>query len=197
MKNIIYKPWIGEKYNKSELGKLLILGDSHYFLDDEDEKDYPDFTNKIIKDLKNCNYPFYRKIGKFFNEENILEIWDKVAFANAIQVPFRDAKQKPTDEDLETVENAVKEYLKLTNPDKLIVFSSRVWNQGLPPSINWINKVDEIQDKEFNVTLNVYKFAYSKNKFCYGTGLYHPSYPKFKMNDYKNVIKKFIDKEFK
>ena len=112
MKNIIYKPWIGEKYNESELGKILILGDSHYFLGDEDEKDFPDFTNEIIKDLKNCNYPFYRKIGKFFNEENILEIWDKVAFANAIQVPFRDAKQKPTDEDLETVENAVVREIK-------------------------------------------------------------------------------------
>lgn len=37
MKNILFNPWIGENYGKSELGKLLIIGDSHYFLNNEDE----------------------------------------------------------------------------------------------------------------------------------------------------------------
>ncbi len=193
MKNIIFKPWKGKNYGQTELGRLLIIGDSHYFLNDESASDFPEFTNDIIGDLENLNFKIYINIGKIFNADDELEIWDKVAFANAIQVPFRDPYQKPTQEDFDTVEPAIQEYLNILKPDKMIVFSKRVWNDGLKSDINWGEHVGDIEEN--NKKSTVWKFNY-ENGFCHGIGINHASSRGFSPQNWKPLIDKFLNEQY-
>lgn len=193
MKNIIFKPWKGKNYGQTELGRLLIIGDSHYFLNDESASDFPEFTNDIIGDLENLNFKIYKNIGKIFNADDELEIWDKVAFANAIQVPFRDPYQKPTQEDFDTVEPAIQEYLNILKPDKMIVFSKRVWNDGLKSDINWGEHVGDIEEN--NKKSTVWKFNY-ENGFCHGIGINHASSRGFSPQNWKPLIDKFLNVQY-
>lgn len=85
MNNILFKPWEGHNFGKSELGRLLIIGDSHYFLNDEDESVFENFTIDIIGEAGDYYVKFLNKISEIFEYDNPKEFWSNVAFANAIQ----------------------------------------------------------------------------------------------------------------
>ena len=191
--SIIYKPWIGKNYGKSDYGKLLIIGDSHYFLNDEDESVFPNFTIDIVSELEDKNFNFYRKIGNIFNTDKNTEIWDNVAFANAIQTPFRSSDQIPTDVDFKTVEPAILSYLNIVQPTRMIVFSQRVWENGLPTDISWGEFVETLSTN--NKSATVWKFNYD-NGVCFGLGVHHPSYMKFKSDEWKPIIDLFLTKDY-
>lgn len=193
-KNYVFKPWIPENYGKTNLGKLFIVGDSHYIK--HDEKDLPNFTIDIISEMG--DYPpfkFFRELGKSFNTEDYSEIYSKAAFANAIQVGMLEADQKPSEEDFKTVEPAIKEYLEELQPDRMIVFSKRVWENGLPNEISWGEHVDTISIEDYKLSATVWKFNYSTG-FCYGIGVYHPSYPGFNSAKMKLLIDKFLATDY-
>lgn len=195
MKNIKFKPWIGKDYGKSELGRLLIVGDSHYFLGGEEDSVFPNWTEDIVGDLENTNFRIFKNIGMVFNPNNDLELWPKVAFANAIQSDFRSSDQKPTYEDFKTVEPAIQEYLNIAKPSKIIVFSKRVWENGLSNDINWGEYIGEIEDAEFQKKSTLWKFNYDGG-FCHGIGVNHPSSPGFSSDNWRPLINKFLEQRF-
>lgn len=196
MSNLIFQPWIGLNYGKTELGKLLIVGESHYFY--HDETDYANFTKKMIQGLGTLSdNDFYIKVGKIFNPKDYLEIWSKIAFVNAIQYPFEESRELVTKEQYKTVEPALREYLDLTMPSKMIVCSKRVWDNGLPGNITWGNYIETLHDEEHDRSGTVWKFEYT-NGHCYGIGIHHTSStrPYFRPEEWKPLVTKFLNKTY-
>ena len=95
MAHLTYQPWIGKNYGKSELGKLLIIGDSHYFNSDE-SNDLSNFIKAQIAELDDLSSNFHDTVLNLFGHEKHSEFWSKVAFANSIQSAFTSANQVPT-----------------------------------------------------------------------------------------------------
>lgn len=195
MNNILFKPWEGHNFGKSELGRLLIIGDSHYFLNNEDESVFENFTIDIIGEAGDYYIKFLNKISEIFEYDNPKEFWSNVAFANAIQSAFRGSDQKPTEDDFKTVEPAIQEYLKMIKPDKIIVFSKRVWEEGLKNDIDWGEYVDSIKDEKYGKESTVWKFNY-EGGFCHGIGVNHPSSRGFSPAQWNPLITKFLENNY-
>ena len=184
MSNITYKPWIGKKYGKSKYGKLLIIGDSHYFKNSVPEN-LSEFTCNQIAELDIISSNFHRSILRTFGHNKHQDFWENVAFANAIQSPFSFAAQEPTDREKDMAEQAFKEYLSLTTPDKVIVFSSRLWEHFFNKP-GWGNHYDKIDNR-----WNVRELEYNGGK-CKALGIYHPSARKYDSMYFSEVIKSFM-----
>jgi hypothetical protein len=196
MSGLLFHPWIGPDYGNSNFGRLLIIGESHYFL--LDEPDYLGYTARVVSSLGGPgDNNFFIKVGQVFHPEDHIDIWPKIAFANAIQFPYKEIRATPTKTQLETIEPAIQEYLNLTRPDKMIVFSYTVWNTGLPGTIKWGKQVDFLHDRKFDRKGTVWKFNYSSG-VCYGLGVHHPSSinPPFKPEEWRPLIDQFLEKDF-
>lgn len=193
-KNYIFKPHIPDNFGDSDLGRLLIIGDSHYIK--HDEKDLANFTKDIIAELGEYRPArFFKEVGKVFNKENYLEIYSKAAFANAIQASMKLPDQKPSSDDYKTVEPAIKAYLEEIKPTKMVVFSKRVWENGLPSDISWGKYVENITDESTKYSSTVWKFTYSTG-ICYAIGVYHPSYHGFHTDKMKSLLHIFFSRDY-
>ena len=185
--NITYKPWIGKNYGNSELGKLLIIGDSHYF-NYGLPNNLSDFTVEKIKELRIISANFYDKVDAILNQGGKHDIWDKIAFANAVQTPFSSADQKPTKDDLDTAKIAFREYLDMTKPEKVIVFSSRVWEHCFNDEVNiWGKHLEKIDNR-----WNIRELEYIDGT-CKAIGLHHPSTPGFDKSKFQKVVSEFLN----
>ena len=185
--NITYKPWIGKNYGNSELGKLLIIGDSHYF-NYGLPNNLSDFTVEKIKELRIISANFYDKVDAILNQGGKHDIWDKIAFANAVQTPFSSADQKPTKDDLDTAKIAFREYLDMTKPEKVIVFSSRVWEHCFNDEVNiWGKHLEKIDNR-----WNIRELEYTGGT-CKAIGLHHPSTPGFDKSKFQKVVSGFLN----
>lgn len=196
MNNIIFKPWIGKNYGKSSLGKLLIIGESHY--DRNGLTDFADFTIEILSELSgSSDNNFFIEVGKLFNPENHLEVWANVAFANAIQNVYPQSRSPKNSQQIKTIAPAIKEYLKITKPDKMLVCSSLVWNQGLPSSIEWGEYVSSIDDEIHMKKSTIWKFE-TGDKPCLAMGIHHPgsTNPKFKVSEWSPLVWKFLNNRY-
>ncbi len=198
MNSLLFEPWIGPEYGQSKYGRLLIVGESHYFL--RPEYDYLNYTKKVIGGLGNSKEEdnnFYIKVGKIFKPDNYLDIWPKVAFANAIQYPYQQSRADILPEHYKTVEPAIREYLERTRPSKMIVFSMGIWRDGLPPVITWGNPIENLEDPIFKRRSNVWKFEY-KDGACYGIGVHHPSsiQPPFNPDEWRPLIEAFLKRQY-
>jgi len=194
MNPLLFEPWEGPRYGKTSYGRLLILGDSHYFF--HTETNYASFTQRMIGGLGSAeDNNFYLKVGQVFDPADYRTIWPNVAFANAIQHPFREAQPAVTREHLRTVEPAVRAYLEWTRPSKMIVFSSRVWNRGLPA--RWGKKIETLHDSVFGHRATVWEFDHAGGA-CYGIGVHHPSSrrPPFKPDEWRPLINQFLEKKY-
>ena len=185
MSNITFNPWIGENYGKSEYGKLLIIGDSHYFNNDQ-PKNLADFTKNQIAELDVIASNFHNTIIKVFGHSQHSDFWKNIAFANAIQTPFTFANQNPTIQEKNIAESSFREYLDITKPQKVIIFSSRLWEHFFNKSV-WGNHVGKI-DERWNIRDLDYK-----NGICRAIGIYHPSARGFSNHNFPHVLKDLLN----
>lgn len=196
MSALLFQPWIGNNYGETELGKLLLVGEGHYFY--HNEVDFENYTKKMIGSLgAQGDNEFYIKVGHIFNETDYLDIWDKVAFVNAIQYPFELSRQEISKEQYQTVVPALREYLNIIKPTKMIVFSKRVWDKGLPEGIDWGEYIETLHDDINYRSGTVWKFYYNGG-YCYGIGVHHTSStrPYFKSEEWKPLLNMFLDKHY-
>ncbi|MBS1570792.1 MAG: hypothetical protein JST62_00140 [Bacteroidetes bacterium] len=184
MSKITFDPWIGENYGKSHFGKLLIIGDSHYFTNGL-PTDLKGFTKAKIAELPIISARFYDNIGKVISPDNPLALWDKVAFANAIQEPFTTSDQVPTTAQKDVAKMALKKYIELTKPDKVIVFSSRLWEHFFNTQ-GWGKHLDKIDNR-----WNIRELDYLGGT-CEAIGLHHPSAYEFKVENMRKVVEDFL-----
>lgn len=193
-KNYVFKPWIPEGFGNSDLGRLFIVGDSHYIK--HDEKDLPNFTRDIISELGEYSpAKFLRKLGETFNPENYKDIYSKASFANAIQVGMKEADDIPSQDDYKTVEPAIRLYLDEIKPTRMVIFSKRIWDYGLPSNISWGQYIETLVEEKSKLSATVWKFTY-EDGICFGIGVHHPSYIKYNTQGTKDLLDLFFEKDY-
>ena len=201
MDTIFFEPWVGKNYNNGYLNKkILILGESHYcegygkcngcenfsknkkcyntiegvesFLRYQDGipnshthymNTYTKFTNFFIFDWKDNDFDS-KEVKKFF---------DSVIFYNYVQEAVSSPDEPPTKQMFQNSENGFFEVLRKYNPDIIIVWGGRLWN-NLPKNGRW---GDTILDKDGG------KFYYYNNIPAYC--IPHPASYKLNKENFK------------
>lgn len=187
IQGINYQPWVSDAYKtgNGKFGKLLIIGESHY-LDEEDNSNefiegdnsiqYPSnnhFTSAVVEKFISgeINKNFFQNLGLLFNEGNPHEVWENVAFANAIQVGLPISNSQPNQEAIDTVKSAFMILIENLQPEKVIVCSKRMWEEKwLPEDSGEI--IGSI--KEAGKYSNIWRFDHL-NGSCKAIGICHPS----------------------
>jgi len=103
--------------------------------------------------------------------------------------------ENPTDKHFQTIQPAIRLYLDEIKPNRMVVFSKRAWEKGLPNNITWGNYVETLKDEKSNLSATVWKFNYEEGS-CYGIGLHHPSYKKFNPTNIKSLLNLFLAKDY-
>jgi len=184
MPHLTFSPWIGKNYSQSRYGKLLIIGDSHYF-NNRPPNNLQDFTKAQIAELDDIAGSFHKTILKIFGYNQHADFWENVAFANAVQSAFTSSDQIPTMAEKNKAELAFREYLDILKPKKVIVFSSRLWEHFFNKA-GWGNHVGKINDR-----WNVRDLDYSGGN-CIAIGLHHPSTRGFNVSEFQNIVSEFL-----
>lgn len=184
MSHLTFSPRIGKNYNQSRYGKLLIIGDSHYF-NNGLPKDLAGFTKAQIAELDDIAGSFHKTLLKIFGYEKHSDFWENVAFANAVQSAFTASDQILTVAEKDKAELAFREYLDILKPEKVIVFSSRLWEHFFNKA-GWGNHVGKINNR-----WNVRDLDYSGGR-CKAIGLHHPSTRGFNVSEFQNIVSEFI-----
>jgi len=113
IENLTWYPWIGNNFEMQN-SKLLLIGESHYAEDPEDNSDkkcYNDFLNNkrttigFIEDLDvkdkilgGNTWRFYENTYRALFRTNYIDVkkfWSKVAFYNFIQRPMKSKDERP------------------------------------------------------------------------------------------------------
>ena len=135
-------PWIGKEYFNSE-HRVLIVGESHYLLDEDDENaelikqeaDCPDFTQnvlqtKCIDDKKNTQPTFDNLARCLFGKPKTEGVPKELAFYNFVQRPMESNKERPTSEDMEKGWKVFAELIKILKPTHCIFIGFAAADSG-------------------------------------------------------------------
>lgn len=185
------KPWISDNYNSPnpKFGKILILGESHY---GEPSKDDTNFTINVIEDVltgRVCQgYRYFTMLGRLFNPDDRNDIFNNCAFANLIQEILEAPRVHPTYEQKNNSHIAFWAILKKTNPDKIIVTSSRAWNNWLPDDDDRGSKIDTITVD--GRSSNVWHYEQKGVFKCQAIGIGHPAGRGF--YSWRGVVNEFL-----
>ncbi|MEJ8599044.1 uracil-DNA glycosylase [Riemerella anatipestifer] len=149
MKSTIkFQPFVGKSYHQNPF-KILVLGESHYFGDEDLKAFIEGNTSKIggvtqevvlrFIAYKNGNGSFETWMNTFTRFSNLLsrkklddletvEVWQNLAFYNFVQFPMGGPREAPTTEEFIKSEPAFKEVLKKLQPHLIIFWGHRLWN---------------------------------------------------------------------
>jgi hypothetical protein len=179
--SLTWHPWVGSKYGKSDYGSLLLCGESHY---ESSEYDKNATINEIQRYLEpGATGRFWTMVGKHFNPEDSKSIWENVAFANLVQRPMDDTKERPSEDDFKTIAPAFEALLELKpSPSRVIIFSRLAWD-NLPLEDKKMEplKVDGHEGLRCEYSLN-YGVC---NVLC----IPHPGFNGYK---YRPIVQKFL-----
>jgi len=191
IKGIHFQPWIGKNYEKSIYGKLLLLGESHYFeMKNQDRQDATSIS--VGKHLSGeWKSPFFRKPGKAIDPQDWKNVWHNVAYANLIQEGMQGSKGQPTTVQIATANTAFDLLLKNLKPKKVIVLSKRMWEKWLTGGN--CTHVDDLNENGLRSEVWEYKYLYGK---CLGIGTCHPSARIFSSDQYVPLINKFLSTDY-
>lgn len=185
----IFRPWIGKNFGNSELGKLLILGDSHY--DYGVETEAAGHTIEVVGNDRWVQARFFKNVARLFSKTDFTELRNDVAFANAIQHFMHTPTQKPNTAQLDSAEGAIREYLGTTGATRMVVFSSRVWERLFNKPKDWGRYVETIDANGQKAT--VWELQ-NGSTVCYALGLPHPSAIGWSKEKWHPVLKAFLTK---
>jgi hypothetical protein len=191
MGKVRFLPWIGEHYQQRKWnGSLLILGESHYSVDDEDKY----ITRSLTSDY--CSYkwshPFWTNImqvvsGLHHTEQDRAAFWKTVSFYNYIQESLDKARTAPDGQMWDDAKVPFVEVLNALNPDRIIVLGYRLWD--------WFdfNGKDSGAIVENGIKLNLWSVVRSDGGTTLCGCLKHPS-SGFSSETWAPVVKRFIEK---
>jgi hypothetical protein len=193
--NIKFNPWISENFKNgtSKYGKILIFGESHYGVDNEDDSNFTiDVINEFLDGETYSAYKMYTNIGLLFNENDKLDIWQNCAYSNLIQYFMSDCDDQPQKEQLESIIPAFWNILELVKPEKVIICSKRAWENWMPDSDERCRKIDEVSID--NLFSSIWEYDYSGGK-CKAIGINHPTSIGFSHNKWRPLVQKFINEK--
>jgi len=107
--SLTWYPWIGSNYNINTDAKFLLVGESHYIINENNKFNQSKYdsiiknkktTQLVVKDAINCNglWKFFINTHKAFmgaESFSLTSFWSNVAFYNFIQRPMNNPKDRP------------------------------------------------------------------------------------------------------
>ncbi|WGZ95542.1 MAG: hypothetical protein QJT81_06015 [Candidatus Thiothrix putei] len=160
MKNLTFHPWVGKVYHNGGIfhgRKILILGESHYGADDDEET--VEYTQNVvdwygIQNGDGAGKAFFLKIAVSMLMKNAswdvsdkerIDFWNSVAFYNYIQGFVGDKpRMRPTSPQWEEAKQLFINVLDELKPDFCIAFGFSLC--GALPDLN--RSVQDINDYE-------------------------------------------------
>ena len=135
MNSVHFDPWIGNDYWNGGCfdKKILVLGESHYGQDTGSSK-----TIDLLYDQACSHYTMaaYTNFERALNGcetdcDDRERIWNSVAFYNYVQSCVSKSRKSPKQCQFEESEDAFFEVLEYLEPDVVLVWGSRLW-ENLP-----------------------------------------------------------------
>jgi hypothetical protein len=138
IKSLSWYPWIGTSYENNTDSKFLIIGESHYVINQDDKFNQEKFdkviknkrtTQLVVEEAIECNgrYKFFINASKALMGDASYEfskLWSKVAFYNFIQIPMVTQKGRPKTEDFLKGWETYFEIIKVIKPTHCIFLGS-------------------------------------------------------------------------
>jgi hypothetical protein len=163
MDDVFFRPWIGENYKANGFnfnGKhihILVLGesipcggcgDNECWFDKEDmegKAEWEECRNKIINTVKDFlanPSGTYRRFTNIFmghkcTPEETQMFWDSIVFYEYVQVALEKRGISPKQDQWETGEKPFFEILAEYNPDVIIAWGKRLWDNNMPPKFSF------------------------------------------------------------
>lgn len=130
-RQVFFRPWVGSQYGQSNLGRLLVLGESHYGGDEPS----PNWTIECIQNFASgiWNHRFWTNIGQVITGQKHWEIdrlgfWNSIAFYNYVQeVAAPGPRQSPTEEMFERGARPFSHVISTLQPTHVIALGYRLW----------------------------------------------------------------------
>jgi hypothetical protein len=196
MKNdLFFYPWISDNYKNGsgKFGKLLIIAESHYGIENATEYTTIDVVETVLTNDRSSCYKMFTKLGQTLDpDRNIL--WENCAFSNLIQYRQDKPMVYPKTEHLKDVPLNFYKILDLVKPEKVIVTSKRAWNNWLTQDpIDEYHNCEQLADLTTDnpkVFSEMWQYHY-KGGNCLAIGTSHPSTAGF--SDFTPLIKKFVN----
>jgi hypothetical protein len=178
MKNVFFKPWEGDNYAEGFNGKkILVLGDSHYSENDENE----DFLIGNVEYFLGCKkggphkgymntYTKFTNVllGEKADAKTTIEFWQSIVFYNYVQNIQTGHSISPTGEEYDNSHTAYIEVLEDYQPDLIIVWGWRLWQKIIKYGTEAdFNIIDERKERFY--------FFDIKGKKIPACGIPHPS----------------------
>lgn len=206
MKNIFFSPRIGKDYARGGIfgKKILAVGESHYCgsgcADCGECGKHPecsDFTTKVVnwcldssverEGWMNTYLKFERSlVGKETTPLESKKMWDSIAFYNFLQVAMGGAREAGTNQQYRAAAEPFMQVLEELQPDVLIVWGVRLWNNL--PNRNWTDGPKVAVDG-YEVQNGYYTL--SSGKKVKVVCVYHPSVG-YDWSFWHKVIENFI-----
>lgn len=190
MKNVFFKPWVGEDYPSGGIfGKrILILGEAHLCGGChncgkvENAEECADFTSTNCIDVllsgETASWtPTFRKFERsLVNHPTDLEdsrkIWNSVAFYNYIQRAMDGSRKSPEWVDFRNSEDAFFEVIDELKPDLIIVWGVTRMYDSLPGGDRWCER-EPLEIDGYPVKNSFYRL--SNGNEARVLWVYHPS----------------------
>lgn len=185
MHPLTFAPFVGAFYQKQNF-RILTLGESHYFGEEDMKLFHTDRQNPKIKgitqnvvrqflDYKNGKTAFHRWMNTFTKYANALEnkelsaqecvaTWEKTAFYNFVQTPMTNPRISPSREDFKQSRKAFEQVLNELKPHLIIFWGYRLWENFEKDNYTQQGGMDylEYNDKKYPI------FGYSAS-IIYGS----------------------------
>lgn len=219
LEKVKFHPWIGRESPWDEQGHkrkqydprgtilspnihLLVLGESHYGVDNNDKK----ITEKVVKEWvfeNKCKYPFFDNISSVlmadgqsaWSSEKRSKIWNQIAFYNFVQVSVGcNGQHRPTKEMFKDSYGAFLEVLKKLNPTHIWVCGKVLWG-GMPGKdcdVMDFERRKEIRPGKMVGENGIYKF---NDLAIPALATWHPSprFRKFICDDWRPIVRQFLE----
>ncbi|MDH6354419.1 ABC-type Fe3+-hydroxamate transport system substrate-binding protein [Dysgonomonas sp. PH5-45] len=201
LQSVFFRPWIGENYIQGINGKkLLILGESHICGGCQgvcgdlsiDDKTCRDFTSKAVKTFlsyKNNETGIrfagwmntYTKFSNVFLNKQLsasetISFWNSILFYSYVQYSTDRARVSPKQKEFSDSKNAFFEVLEAHQPDLIIAWGNRLWEQL--PSGGYYKKLENNEQTRINDGKGFYYYK-TKEKDIPIMYVYHPSSSRF------------------
>lgn len=133
-----YVPWIGDDFWSQSLwpgARLLVLGESHYFGEPEDER--PETTcDRICEAITPDGnpWPYFRKLPEIIAGKTPLsvrgraDIWQSIAFENVVQEPADPKTRVPKAGAIARGKPALYQLISYLQPTHVLFVSKRLWD---------------------------------------------------------------------
>ena len=193
MKNVFFKPWIGNDYNSGGIfgKKVLVVGESHYCQKEtcpecgnpEYAGECADFTTDVVnsylsEDEKNGRWTAtFKKFEKSMIGPNAYsvsskEIWKSIAFYNFLQIAMNGPRQGGAYTDYENSVSAFWEVMEELQPEVMIAWGVTRMYDNMPGGDTWHRENDIVVDG-YHVRNGWYTLKSGKR--VRAIWVYHPS----------------------